>query len=765
MPITQVKRLRDCGVFHNYTWSADLPDCARFNVIYGWNGSGKTTLSRLLRCLETKSPPASGQMTVTLDGRDIGNGDIHQVTLPIRVFNRDFVNESVFPTDGDVAPIFVLGRENVEKQKQVAQLKRSLDDARNNLKAKRSAKITADSALDDFCIAKAKAIKNDVRLGGANQYNDYNKGDFKGRIEMMKLAGDKDERLLDDLTRKKLVTQILSSPKSKLSIVTYSLPDIEVAAKSVSKLLQTTVVSSAIQSLKENPDVASWVHTGLGLHQQRKSANCLFCEQAIPKGRLAAIESHFSAEYEELLKKLDRQASILRSEVDAASSLQPPSTAALYDDLATEFEKAVSALSTERDSARLALNSLLNDLEDKKNRFFEQVPLKSELPRLNADAVETVNKIIGKHNEVCDKFGTRIESARKQLEADMVAASFDEYITLTEIVQSADSDVAKADAEVKCIDGEITKLEREIVEHRQPAEELNDDLRNYLGHSELSLQVKDTGYTIMRHGAPAQFLSEGESTAIALLYFLKSLQDHRFDLATGVVVLDDPVSSLDANALYSAFGHIRSRTQNAAQLFILTHNFAFFRQVRNWYHHLKGQNKRDLSKRPARFYMLHCTHENTRRCANIHILDPLLEQFDSEYHYLFACVHRVSVASPAPPLEQNYTLPNLARRLLEAFLAFRQPHIAGELWQKLQLVTFDETKKIRILRFLHTHSHNAALEEPEHDLSLLSEAQAILRDLLSLIESQDKDHFNAMKSLVTVTTSEETIDEASAAAS
>ncbi len=42
--------------------------------------------------------------------------------------------------------------------------------------------------------------------------------------------------------------------------------------------------------------------------------------------------------------------------------------------------------------------------------------------------------------------------------------------------------------------------------------------------------------------------SEGERTAIAFLYFLKSLQDKSFDLANGIVVIDDPVSSLDANA-------------------------------------------------------------------------------------------------------------------------------------------------------------------------------------------------------------------------
>jgi wobble nucleotide-excising tRNase len=764
MPISRLKRLRECGVFHDYTWPADLPDCAQFNVVYGWNGSGKTTLGRLLRCLETKSPPTSGQMTVTIDAHDVANATIDQVTLPIRVFNRDFVTESVFPTAGDVAPIYVLGKENVEKQKQVAKLKKSLDQAHENLDTGRRKKATAELELDRFSIDKAKSIKDTLRSSGVNPYNNYNKGDFTRRTDTMKSAGDKDTHLLDDSARDNLLAQLRSSPKSKLSEVTYRLPDIALASKSVAKLLETTVVSSAIQSLKDSAEVSSWVHTGLALQSKEKNANCLFCDQAMPKDRLAELEAHFSAEYEDLLKKLSNQATVIQSEIDAASGMKMPNTAELYNDLSSDFEKVAASLSGERDSAKLTLAALRDALDQKKDRVFERVTLDAEVPKLDANAVVALNGIIEKHNLACDEFESRIASARKELEADAVSANYDEFIKLSDAIQAAEIDVTKANTEVKHITEEITTLEREIVEHRQPAEELNDDLRNYLGHGELALQVKDTGYTIMRHGAPAQFLSEGEMTGIALLYFLKSLQDRRFDLPTGVVVLDDPVSSLDANALYSAFGFIRGRTQNVAQLFILTHNFAFFRQVRNWYHHLKGQNKRDISQRPARFYMLQCTHENGRRCASIRMLDPLLEQFDSEYHYLFACVHRASVASPAPPLAQNYTLPNLARRLLESFLAFRQPQIAGELWQKLQLITFDETKKIRIIRFLHTHSHNASLGEPEHDLSLLSEAQAILKDLLDLIESQDKDHFSAMKSLVTVAAAEEAADKVAAAA-
>jgi wobble nucleotide-excising tRNase len=372
------------------------------------------------------------------------------------------------------------------------------------------------------------------------------------------------------------------------------------------------------------------------------------------------------------------------------------------------------------------------------------------------EAVSHLNDVIQKHNQACDDFQKRVSTARQRLEADSVSTALDEFQRLKDSVSAAETAASEADAEVKRIAQVIENLEREIVEHRQPAEELNDDLRKYLGHNELCLEIKETGYAITRNGTPAQALSEGEMTAIALLYFLKSLKDRRFDLAKGVVVLDDPVSSLDANALYLAFGFIRERTKDAAQLFILTHNFTFFRQVRNWFYHLKGQNKKEVAQRPARFYMLDCVRAGNRnqRCSSIQPLDPLLEQFESEYHYLFAQIYRGAAAHAPQGLEDSYVLPNMARRLLEAFLAFRQPAKSGELWQKMQAVEFDEAKKVRILRFLHTHSHGDSIGEPEHDPSLLGEAGSVLEDLLEFIGAQDPQHYKAMVELVSPPTAE-----------
>ena len=742
--IDRLLRLRQPGVFHDFSWPADLLNFGRYNLIYGWNGSGKTTISRVFRDLELRNAPASGDVTFSIAGNKVSGSDFSDARLPVRVFNRDFIDDSVFPAEGDIGPILVLGKENVEKQKDVARLKKTLAKEQVKLESSRQKKSDASSALDGFRREEARVIKVELRSSGPNPYSEYNKGDFTQRAEKMISTDDKDAHALDDI----LLAQLRGSPKSKLQPLTYRLPDLKALEKSAAGLLSTTVVSAAIRSLKDDAGLSTWVHEGLGLHQDRGGAKCLFCDQPLPHERLAALEAHFSSEYDDLLRKVDDEIATIQVTIKAATDLAVPKAAEFHDDLASEFDSAATALCGERGSAKRALEALAKVLQDKKAQVFERIVLEAIVSDLNSAAVGNLNGVIGKHNRACVDFHSRIESARRQLEAGSVAANLDEFVKLKGDVRAAEGEVEKTKKETRRLTGEIRTLERELVEHVRPAEELNEDLRSYLGHGELRLEVKDTGYAIMRHDVPAVSLSEGETTAIALLYFLKSLQDRRFDLRNGVVVLDDPVSSLDANALFLAFGFIRERTADAGQLFVFTHNFTFFRQVRNWFHHLKGQNKKDASRRPARFYMLDCVRDGGQRCSSIVPLDPLLEQYESEYHYLFACIYRRASAAESGTLEDNYVFPNMARRLLEAFLAFRQPDKSGELWKKVARAEFDEAKKSRILRFLNTHSHGEAVGEPEHDPSLLGEAKSVLEDLMDFIKDQDRDHFAAMVKLV-----------------
>ena len=534
----------------------------------------------------------------------------------------------------------------------------------------------------------------------------------------------------------------------------YVFPDFKSIADRVSELLNKTIISAVIDVLKDDSVLADWIRQGLALHRDRSVEQCQFCKQRLPEDRLTSLEAHFSDQYEQFIRHLDQQISELQELGSTAKELRLPHTADFHDDLHSEFKSSEVKLAEVLTSVQEWLAAIVHALEDKKRRVFDQVKLRIALPQIDFDAVKQLNAVIQKHNQACDDFEAKTKEIQVRLATDMVAARLEDYLIRKDAAECAESNLQSEAQEFQRLDGEISRLERDLVEHLRPAEELTEELHKYLGHSELCLGAKDTGYTIMRGGTLAKSLSEGETTAIALLYFLKSLQDRRFDLKKGVIVLDDPVSSLDANALFLAFGFIRERTKNAGQIFILTHNFSFFRQVRNWFHYLKGQKKSELSQRPARFFMLDSEFKENVRSSVIRWLDPLLEQYESEYQYLFARVHAASTELGSQGLEQNYVLPNMARRLLEAFLAFRLPQISGDLWRKLQSVTFDETKKLRILRFLHTHSHSIAIGDPEHDLMALTEGPSVLNDLLEMIESLDGAHYGAMVDLVTLSASE-----------
>ena len=747
--ITRISRLRGCGVFRNFMWPSDLADFGRYNLIYGWNGSGKTTISRLFRDLELGQRPGLGEAVIRIKGSDVRGESFPQSNLQVRVFNRDFIHDNVFPLGrGEMSPILVLGAENVEKLKKVQLLTERCATVRSDLDSARSEEGTALEQLDQFCIDRAGVIRDTLRSSGQNPYNNYNKSNFRGDAEKMVKAGDSATHRLTDAERGRLLTQRQATQRQKVTEFVYALPDFNAITDRLSELLTTTVVSAAIEVLKSDHELADWTRKGLSLHRDRNVERCQFCEQPLPEDRLAALEAHFSTEYGRFIQVLDHEINVLDAASKASAELRVPTKAELYDDLGPAFQSAEIGLMEAKESAQRFLGAAVQALEDKKRQVFEPVKPELEAPRLDVGAAERLNAVIRKHNQACDDFETRVQEARQRLAADMIAAELEEFVRRNGAVNRTKAIVQSNEDEVQRLDGEIAKLEGEIVEHRRPAEELNEDLRSYLGHNELCLEIKETGYTITRGGVPAKSLSEGERTAIALLYFLKSLQDRRFEREDGVVVLDDPVSSLDANALFLAFGFVRERTKDAGQLFILTHNFSFFRQVRNWFHHLRGQNKKDVSQRPARFFMLDSLLEGDTRSSVIRWLDPLLEQFESEYQYLFARVQRASTGSVEQRLEQNYALPNIARRMLEAFLAFRLPQTSGDLWRKLKVVPFDEAKKLRILRFLHTHSHSIAVGEPEHDLAALAEAPAVLRDLLEMMKSLDDAHCSAMVQLV-----------------
>lgn len=752
MAIERISKIKSHRIFRGFVWPQDLPDFKEKNLFYGWNGTGKSTLSNLFRLIEKKTPISEGEVEFVISGNKVDGAAFATAQgLPqVRVFNKDFIADNVFTSHGSVAPIFFLGEENIEKQKQAEKLRGDLDQAEREGRDKEAEKRRSEKILDEFKKERAKSIKDLLSSsGGNNLYNNYDKRSYQVKCdELLKLSdAEKKAKFLteSDLDAQKKKKE--STPLDKLQILKFSYPDTQHLTEQVVALLKKTVVSVVIETLKNDQELAGWVKTGLAKHKKDHSSDCFFCGQTLPDGRIQELEEHFNDKYHAFIAEIERQATIVKSAIDSLQSCTLPNRLGLYDHLRIEFAAQCQEFSNEIDRIKEYLEILFSALKDKGQKPFQSIERSFELVTGDINVISDLNAIINRHNQETDDFQTAISAARTAIEESLVAQSLTEYQQ-----KRNEFDVAAAALQSACdksaaLKNDIRKIEKDIEEHQKPADELNADICSYLGRNELTFEIQGSGYQISRNGTPAINLSEGEKTAIAFLYFLKALEDKSFSVKDGIVVIDDPVSSLDNNALFHAFGFMKDRTKDAGQLFILTHNHSFFRQVKNWFNHLPNQ-KKNVAVRPGRFYMLTSNVNGGARSASISKLDSLLHEYESEYHYLFSLVYEAANSEKEVGLQQNYHLPNIARRLLESFLAFRQPSKSGELRQQLDLIDFDVAKKTRILRFLHTHSHGGQISDPEHDPSILIETKQVLKDLLSLIQKDDVRHFDQMKELI-----------------
>ncbi|WCB47058.1 AAA family ATPase [Nitratidesulfovibrio vulgaris] len=760
MKLTQFAQLKGHRVFHDFTWPKALCDFARFNLIYGWNGSGKTTLSNLFRAIELETDVTEGDVKFTINGTTVRGAEIagHPALPQVKVFNPDFVKESVFKTGELLAPIFYVGKANIEKQQMIEALKSELNTSTADRVAHRNDMPKADRALEEFYASKAKLIKEALRSAGRNIYNTYDRRMFITTADdLLKLDEEaRQQKRLTEEQREVLRAKKDAKQKKPLSQPRLDLPDFEKAVDSVSGLMRRTVISATIAELADDPRTAEWVKAGLSLHMDADghAPRCRFCNQPLSDERVRMLEGHFNDQYEKLLGDLAGAEAMLAGFERGIDSTGLPDKAALCEHLASGYEVATGRLREESRKVREGASVLQRAVVDKRAAPFQSIDIAPYLALfalpdrgIMGEARSEILKLLEVHNTESNDFEASQKTARRALEEDYVAETLAELVTLRASVDALKATDKKLSDKIDELSENIRSLEVDSTGHELPAKELNAELASYLGRRDLQFENKGKGYAVTRAGVVAKNLSEGEITAVAFLYFLKSLKDKDFDLANGIVVIDDPISSLDANAIFSAFGFMRERIRGVGQLFVLTHNFTFFRQVKNWLHFMNQDLEQDKHK--ARMYMLTACNETGCRTALLEELDPLLRKHDTEYNYLFKLVAIKSMEGKARKLEDNYGAPNVARRLLESFLSFRFPAKAGKLRQQLGMVKdFDAGIRARIIRFVHTYSHDGRVAEPEHDLSVLAETPAVMREILRLIQFEDSKHYKEMTSVI-----------------
>lgn len=746
--IQNIAKAERFGILDTGKFDSNLKPFNRFNVIYGWNGSGKTTLGRLLRCLETKTVPETfkeGKFSITVEGHKVGSDKIEH-SSNVRVFNQDFVTDNLDLFQARTKAIIFISSEKIKEKKEFDEKKlnlKLLNDQGDKLRIERD---TLATRLDKCHQNAGKSIK-DFLLGTIYATVTYNKATSINKIWPAIKSQNLQELLLDEssLIREKNFTLLNSSlveydeSHLPLPIDVEKLSNIQLE---VNDIIDKQISSKVIERLKGDTEVNEWVGQGFQIHRSRSSSSCEFCGALIKQERLKELEQHFSDEYEDLMTSC----LLLKGKLDKGIREEPQNDGhLLYAELQKDYDAAIAQVKLLTISVNQQISKWISAVEQKRANPFSAVsptPFEKTIIDSYNLGIENLRAIIQKHNQQSKSHGKLAEAAKSKIENHFVAqtAILDDMLKI-EQQQTVNADkINLNNAEIKTVRERIQFLEAELKNDSIAIKEINEFLHKFLGRNEIELQrLPAGGYELIRDNIPAKNLSEGEKTAISLIYFFSKIKENDADVKNMIIILDDPISSFDSNHLFNASSFVKKYVENAKQTFVMTHNFWFFKQVRDWM--IKKNEKKDEDGNP-----IIVSHIYTIERGGLKNAAQPLTRFHSEYQHVFHTI--LSYRDVAYMDDAScFSVANASRRLLEAFTSFKTPDNAGfngalQLGERNGL---DPAKKERIHYFLNKYSHLDRIESFDNTVeTLLEEGKNVVHDVLWLIKHTDSEHYNSM---------------------
>lgn len=766
--------IRDGGYFADFRWDSSLPDFKRINVIYGNNGSGKSSIACMLDgCGST--PDGHKKASIVLEDNDhlrVTNGQSDPVYGRVLVFGEDYIARSHRFRDGsvDMDAVLTLGQRTAEDEERLAGLRaeqQSLIEERKGLDGEKHEK---ERELERAYGRVAEAVVGDTsRAGGMYaSRGKYSVARVKTRLD--ELRGELAALPPGELAAKRRL--ISSENRESLNTGNLSLAIRPGLVDTARRLLAATPVTIVLDTLKAHPEASAWVQEGVQLH--RESAICAFCGGPVSDDRKGQIEQHFSDHVARLQRELgDLDGEVRGARADGgAIAREVPASGLLFDDLRSGFEREVQAVLAQVGALEKWCDELSSKLTAKRANVLGTVDYDPAAPPA-INGAELV-KICHEHDQRVGAHAQLVQDAARAVELHHLKSEEGRVDALVAWLHAAGSRLIAIETRLAILEAEISGLESAEGDPVPSAQVLTREVARLLGRQELRFEASGKRYRVLREGSPASGLSVGERTAITLVHFLETVA--RFDPASGkpIVVIDDPVSSLDSNVFMGISTYIWSAVvtlsqDRIGQLFLLTHNFELFRQ---WDIQLESLHK-DREMRalfPAELYELRSRHLVSTGVAR---RGPFLAKWPespavrkkmrSSYHHAF-----MLMANAHEKLKRDDTIehrmdaqllfPNLIRRVLESFLAFKRPGHAGDFTGAMRETTAmlesagyqgnAEALRQQLTRYTHAYSHS---ESPDtNDVVNPEEVAGALSATFSFMRHLDGEHFRGLCGVVGV---------------
>lgn len=568
-----------------------LAGLARFNFLFGSNGAGKTTITKVIA-----NAGAHPNCAVTWK---------KGTALEPLVYNRDFVERN-FNAAPRLKGIFTLGEQdiaNIEaialKTMELGNIVKNIEQLSNTLqgqdqKSGKKGELTElEAHLKDKCWAQKQ------------KHEDAFKDAFfglRGNSERFK------ERTLAELASNKAELKALDHLAQKAKTVFGETPVVEPTVPAIgvtgitnhesNPILAKKVIGKedvAIAQLIQRLGSSDWVKQGQVFYGESKPT-CPFCQQKVLDSFEASLTSYFDETFAKDTQSIvDLQEAYKRDADTLCARLKAVIGANSRFLNLDAFETGRSAI-----EARLATNALLLSSKGKEPSLPIQLEPLAEMLTAAEKLVADANSAITAHNEIARNITKERADLTGQvwkyileveLKADLTAYTTKRTglgAAITKLgtqIQEATASKVNKEKEIKALEKSATSIEPTI-------EGINGLLKSF-GFRNFTVAKADDGpfYKLVRpDGSDAkESLSEGERSFLTFLYFfhlLKGSESESGTTADRIVVFDDPVSSLDSDVLFivsslikSLFDPVRENKGGIKQIFVLTHNVYFHKEV------------------------------------------------------------------------------------------------------------------------------------------------------------------------------------------
>lgn len=732
-------------------WPDNLP-LGRRTVVYGHNGSGKSTLAELLMSL------AEGQAATSL----IWEHDDKQKTTvnaggispspSMAVFTRKWVetNLSAFLDGKSASAIVTLGQAAIDSKEEEERLAEEIEKLQAEAKDTEKSRRLAAQKVDKLVREVQDQIVSELK---EFDYNHFTKSRYsvpKVTEDLRKYRGEFPDRNAHAEALKRLgegaaatVPEVPNPPAS-----------VAEALNALPGLLAQTPTRVALEALEGNARAQAWAEQGLAIHEELET--CLFCNSAITTARRQQLARHFDESWLRIRSSAKELLNAVREERGALGNWLAtlPATKRLAGELQPTYQRAIE-LAKENVAERVAalgrVEAALTAKVDDPSVTLDEPAWQSLVTPLShtviSEAVKEHNDRVQRHEEMT--------ADRKRVVLDhLVGSQSQNFHDLEEQAKQGKTRSEASSKAAALAERRLERVRQEQFTTKDMADKLTRDLARVYGKNHLSIVVTEDGksYACRRGNNAGTDLSEGERTTLSLLYFLRKLEDEQ---APGgapsqrIVVIDDPSSSLDREALFATHQWLIDTLKGFGQYVVLTHDFSLLRLFikshnSKWGSSMKAirQGDSDEIRFPkVNFLEMFSATVEGERGTRMGQLPSLLLNSTTEYAYLFAMV--MAGVTDSEDHERLFLLPNAARRVLEVFASYKAPHRPDFMQQLEVLVQADADEPFRdVYDFCNRFSHGEGSETVE-----VLDARAVhgqIRRCMQFLRVVDGEHFQNM---------------------